>query len=152
MTTRRSADMVKTGIGVGCLMLGVFAFSNLAFAEVTAVGGMNFAATDSSSVTASCLRMVGALFFCLGVFAGGIHLYRRFAAKGVGSSKRRLVVRERLALSSKSSLALVSLDGKEFVVASGSEHVTLVPTNAITANSFSEALTEETELEEVFNA
>jgi flagellar biogenesis protein FliO len=96
--------------------------------------------------------MVGALFFCLGVFAGGVHLYRRFAVKGGVSSKRRLVVRERLTLSSKSSLTLVSLDGKEFVVASGSEHVTLIPTNTITANSFSEALSEETELEGVFNA
>jgi hypothetical protein len=44
------------------------------------------------------------------------------------------------------------LDGKEFVVASGSEHVTLVPTNAITAVSFSESLDDETRREEVFNA
>jgi hypothetical protein len=63
-----------------------------------------------------------------------------------------MVVRERLALSSKSALVLVSLDGKEFVVASGSEHVTLVPTNAITAVSFSESLDDETRREEVFNA
>lgn len=151
MIKQSSAHLVRIGIVVGCLA-EVIGVPNLAWAEVAAVGGMNFASSDSSSVTASCLRMVGALFFCLGVFAGGIHLYRRFATKGGGGSKRRLVVRERLALSSKSSLTLVSLDGKEFVVASGSEHVTLIPTNAITANSFSEALTEETELEEVFNA
>jgi len=123
-----------------------------AVAEVTSVGVTSFGAADSGSVTASCLRMVGALFFCLGVFAGGVHLYRRCATKAGGLSKRRMVVRERLALSSKSSLVLVSLDGKEFVVASGSENVTLVPTNTITAASFSESLDEESGQDEVFNA
>jgi hypothetical protein len=63
-----------------------------------------------------------------------------------------MMVRERLSLSSKSALILVSLDGKEFIVASGSEHVTLVPTNTIMAASFSESLDVETAREEVFNA
>ena len=121
-------------------------------AEIAPPEALQFATTDSASVTASCLRMVGALFFCLGVFAGGIHLYRRVATKAGVVSKRRMVVRERLAISSKSSLVLVSLDGKEFVVASGAENVTLVPTNVITSNSFSESLKEEAEREEVFNA
>jgi hypothetical protein len=63
-----------------------------------------------------------------------------------------MVVRERLSLSSKSALVLVSLDGKEFVVASGSEQVTIVPTNTIMATSFSESLDQEITPEEVFNA
>lgn len=152
MTGISASRVVEVLLGIACVTVVATLSPSLVAAEMTSNGAMNFAASDSGSVTASCLRMVGALFFCLGVFAGGIHLYRKFALKAVGTSKRRMVVRERLALSSKSSLVLVSLDGKEFVVASGSENVTLVPTNAITASAFSESLDEESEREEVFNA
>jgi flagellar biogenesis protein FliO len=144
--------VVKNGVSWMCVFAIVTVVPRVVSAEIPSVIGANFAAADSGSVTASCLRMIGALFFCLGVFAGGVHLYRKFGNKVGSSSKRRMVVRERLALSSKSALVLVSLDGKEFVVASGSEHVTLVPTNAITAVSFSESLDDETRREEVFNA
>jgi flagellar biogenesis protein FliO len=129
--------VMRSGMWWTCVLAIFAVIPRIVAAEMPAVMGASFAATDSGSVTASCLRMVGALFFCLGVFAGGVHLYRKFGTKSGASSKRRMMVRERLSLSSKSALILVSLDGKEFIVASGSEHVTLVPTNTNMAASFS---------------
>jgi flagellar biogenesis protein FliO len=144
--------VIRSSMWWTCVFAFIAVVPRIVSAEIPAVGVVNFGANDSGSATASCLRMVGALFFCLGVFAGGVHLYRKFVHKVGTASKRRMIVRERLSLSSKSALILVSLDGKEFVVASGSEHVTLVPTNTIMAASFSESLEDETTREEVFNA
>jgi flagellar biogenesis protein FliO len=152
MNQRIVTRVIRSGMRWTCVFAFLVLIPRIVSAELPVVGSANFAASDSSSVTASCLRMVGALFFCLGVFAGGVHLYRKFGSRVGTSSKRRMIVRERLSLSSKSALVLVSLDGKEFVVASGSEHVTIVPTNTIMATSFSESLEQETSPEEVFNA
>ena len=152
MNQRFVTRVMRSGMSWTCVLAVLVVIPRILVAETPAVGIANFAASDSGSVTASCLRMVGALFFCLGVFAGGVHLYRKFGSRGGTSSKRRMVVRERLSLSSKSALVLVSLDGKEFVVASGSEQVTIVPTNSIMATSFTESLDQETAPEEVFNA
>ncbi len=144
--------VVRSCLWWTCVFAFLGVFPRIVFAESSTVAVVNFGAADSGSVTASCLRMVGALFFCLGIFAGGVHLYRRFGNKVGSASKRRMIVRERLSLSSKSALMLVSLDGREFIVASGSEHVNLVPTNTIMAASFSESLEDETAREGVFNA
>jgi flagellar biogenesis protein FliO len=74
----------------------------------------------------SVLRMVGGLFLCVGLFGFGIHLYKRYLLPRSLSSDRRLKVVERLQLTQKSSLLLVTLDGKEFLVSTGAEQSRLI--------------------------
>lgn len=138
------------------VVLGMaLAFPTLAMAElpsdVSSVA-QGFAAADQSSVASSCFRMVGALFFCLGAFAAGIHLYRRYMGKHGVAGRRRLIIRERVALTPKATLMVVSLDGKEFLVASGTEKVTLLPSHALSAAHFGDSLSEVCDEVEAFNA
>lgn len=107
---------------------------------------------EQRGVAGSCIRMVGGLFLCLGLFAAGIHMYRRYVAKhGIGG-KRRLTIRERLPISPKASLLVVALDGKEFLVSTGSDRVTVIPSHALAVNDFSDSFTEACEDSEAFNA
>jgi flagellar biogenesis protein FliO len=70
--------------------------------------------------------MIGGLFLCFGLFGAGVHLYRRYVIPRATSDKRRLQIIERLPLTSKSSLLLVKLDGKEFMLSTGSEATRLI--------------------------
>jgi flagellar biogenesis protein FliO len=74
----------------------------------------------------SLFRMMGGLLFCLGVFGGGVHLYRRFVAPVSQSGKRRMRVIERLPLTQKSTLVMVSCDGREILLTVGSETARVV--------------------------
>ena len=80
----------------------------------------------SFNAQSSVLRMVGGLFLCVGLFGFGIHLYKRYLLPRSLSSDRRLRVVERLQLTQKSSLLLVTLDGKEFLVSTGAEQSRLI--------------------------
>ncbi len=94
---------------------------------------------DSFNAQSSALRMVGGLFLCLGLLGAGVHVYKRYVVPRSSASQRRMQVVERLQLSPKSALLLVTLDGKEFVMATGSESTRFVP-----LQSRNEALFEET--------
>jgi flagellar biogenesis protein FliO len=72
--------------------------------------------------------MLGGFLFCLGLFAAGIHLYKRFFLRANGTVQRRLRVIERLPITQKNSLLLVELDGREVLLATGPDAPTvLVP-------------------------
>lgn len=95
---------------------------------------------DSFNAQSSALRMVGGLFLCLGLLGAGVHVYKRCVLPRSLSSQRRMQVVERLQLSSKSALLLVKLDGKEFVMSTGSESARLVPLQSRSEEIFEETL------------
>jgi flagellar biogenesis protein FliO len=84
------------------------------------------AGAESFSAQSSVLRMVGGLFLCFGMLGFGVHLYKRFVLPRALSAQRRMQVVERIQLSQKSSLVLVKLDGKEFLMATGPEASRLI--------------------------
>jgi flagellar biogenesis protein FliO len=95
-----------------------------------------------ASMLSSSLKMVGALFFCLGIFAVGVKLARRFAPTPMTSRRRRLEIREKISLNSKSAIFLIAVDNREYLVTSGSEHTSIQPAHSITTPIFSESLDE----------
>lgn len=88
----------------------------------------------------SVLRMVGGLFLCFGVLGFGLHLYKRYVLPRSFSAQRRLHIVERLQLSQKSALVLVKLDGKEFLMTTGSESTRLISPPHKTEEIFEETL------------
>lgn len=98
------------------------------------------ASTENYSFAGSFVRMIGGFLLCLGVFAGGIYLYRRYGAVGIRGVSRRLMIIERMPITAKSAVTLVSLDGKEFIVTSGPDNLRVVPTHAVGKDTFDESL------------
>jgi flagellar biogenesis protein FliO len=94
------------------------------------------------SMVSSSLKMIGALFFCLGVFAIGVRLARRFGPTPKTLRRRRIEVRERLSLNSKSAIFLIAVDNREYLVTSGSEQTSILPAHSVSAPMFSESLDE----------
>jgi flagellar biogenesis protein FliO len=86
--------------------------------------------------------MLGGLLLCLALLAAGLKVYQRFNPTATVGRARRLEVKERVAISSKASLTLVSLDGREFLVASGSEAVSVIPTRTKADDVFDQSLAE----------
>jgi flagellar biogenesis protein FliO len=84
--------------------------------------------------------MVGGLFLCFGVLGFGLHLYKRYVLPRSFSAQRRLHIVERLQLSQKSALVLVKLDGKEFLMTTGSESTRLISPPHKTEEIFEETL------------
>lgn len=73
------------------------------------------------------LRMIQGLLLCGGVFFIGIFLYRKMTGQKITlRSARRLAIVERCALSSKASLLLCKLDGREVLLAVGADRVTKI--------------------------
>lgn len=69
-------------------------------------------------------RMIGGLAICLILILVGVAVLKRFN-KYVGvSAERRLKIKERLPISNKTSLVLIELNGKEVLIAVGSDSVT----------------------------
>ncbi len=95
---------------------------------------------DSFSAQSSALRMVGGLFLCLGLLGAGVHIYKKYVLPRAMSSQRRMQIVERLQISPKSALILITLDGKEFVMTSGSETTRLVPLQSRNEELFEETL------------
>jgi flagellar biogenesis protein FliO len=110
------------------------------------VSSSNVAATATlaaePSMASSTLTMVAGLCFCLGVFALGMRISKRFMKSAGASRKRRMEIRERLSLSSKTTLFLVAVDNREYLIANGSDAVSVTPTNSMTTPLFSESLDE----------
>lgn len=96
--------------------------------------------TESYSFAGSFIRMIGGFLLCLGVFAGGIVLYRRYGTMAIRGVSRRLTVIERIPITAKSALSLVSLDGREFLVTSGPDNLRVVSTQTVGKDSFDESL------------
>ena len=95
---------------------------------------------DSFNAQTSALRMAGGLFLCLGLLGAGVHIYKKYVLPRSLSSQRRMQVVERLQLSPKSALVLVKLDGKEFMMTTGSEATRLVPLQSRNEELFEESL------------
>jgi flagellar biogenesis protein FliO len=112
----------------------------------------SFAAQGESSLASSSARMIGGLFLCLGVFAFGVRMFKKYTSGPQVASRRRIEVRERVQLSSKSSLLLVAVDNREFLVARGSETVQIVPNQSGAAELFAESLDGVSNENEAFNA
>lgn len=88
----------------------------------------------------SALRMIGGLFLCLGAFGCALHVYKRYVLPRNASTRRRLQIIERLQISQKSALVLVKLDGREFIMSTGTESSRLVPLSDRREELFDEAL------------
>ncbi len=151
------SHLAATGFFASLLVNGgldPFAIS-AAVAEQAALPGLTLGTAQpggfSPSIMSTSARMIGGLFLCLGVFAIVVRLLKRHGVRS-GTGRRRIEVKERIALSSKASLTLVAIDNKEFLVASGSESVSILPTRAIPPGLFAESLDEVAHEEEAFNA
>jgi flagellar biogenesis protein FliO len=94
------------------------------------------------NMVSSTITMLGALCFCLGVFAVGVRFLRRFSAGAGPMRRRRIEVREKMALSSKASLFLIAVDNREYLIAQGSDSVSVTPTHSITTPLFAESMDE----------
>jgi flagellar biogenesis protein FliO len=130
-----------------CISSASFLCAGTALAEPLAVG-----VPEPFSVTGSLIRMLGGLFLCVGVFGGAIHVYKRYVLKSSVGMRRRLTVLERVAVSQKGSILLVSLDGKEFVVATGADKPRIVSPTREEPAYFGDSLDEACGAQETFNA
>jgi hypothetical protein len=135
MVVRRvlSTFGVMIAVSVGCLNTAE------CFAEVMGRSEMSVGSAPFD-MTGSALRMVGGLLLCLGLLAAGVRLQRRYGLGVAGSAKRRLQVLERVAISSKGALLLVALDGREFVLATGTEAAKLVLSQPRSNSTFDDEL------------
>ena len=139
--------MVRVGIGflVSC---SAWMYVTVAYADDQAQKTIPWnASTPASPVEVeqfdaknSALRMIGGLFLCFGLLGGGVHIYRRYVLPRAMSDKRRLQIVERLPLSAKSSLLLVKLDGKEFMLSTGPEAARLIAPPRQSEELFDETL------------
>jgi flagellar biogenesis protein FliO len=96
--------------------------------------------------------MIGGLFLCFGVLGVGVHLYKKYVLPRALSSQRRIQVVERLQLSQKSQLLLMKLDGKEFLMTTGSESARLVPLQSSSQDLFEETLSSACNDVDAYNA
>jgi flagellar biogenesis protein FliO len=91
-----------------------------------------------SSSGTSLFRMFGGLLFCLGVFGAGIHLSRRYGFAQPKGSKRRMKVIEKMQLTQKSSLLLVSCDGRELLLSVGPDQARVLQSQLSSSREFFE--------------
>jgi flagellar biogenesis protein FliO len=126
--------------------------TGVAAAEPGQIGLSTIPTAEPISVSGSVVRMLGGLFLCIGAFTGGIHLYRKFLLKGPIGGGRRLTILERVSVSQKGSVALVSLDGREFLVTVGPDSPRIVPVSDARGETFAESLGVECPDQELFNA
>lgn len=139
----------------GIVLVALILLISTAMADAQSSGLIPGASTlgqmEPINTTGSCLRMIGALCLCLGVFAGGVQLYKSRGGVSRLGSKRRLMIREKLPLSAKSSIFLVSLDGREFLVSSGPDQIQFIPSPKGTELDFGESLQDACGNGEVFD-
>ena len=69
------------------------------------------------------VMMLQGLAFCVGIFLIGSWIFKRYAPRRfvASASGRRMKIVERLAVTSRSSIALIEVDGREVLVSLGSE-------------------------------
>jgi flagellar biogenesis protein FliO len=147
----RNHTMLAVVLGVGILLL-LPGYSSAESQDSTAAIAASFASGSGPSMTSTGLRMFGGLFLCLGVFALGVRLFKRYATHPQSATRRRIEIRERIQLSSKSSLLLVAVDDKEYLITRGSETVCIVPNQSSSAEMFAESLNDASDDVEAYNA
>jgi flagellar biogenesis protein FliO len=113
---------------------------------------MPVASPEDFSTAGAFVKMLGAFLFCLGLFAAGIHLYRKYGGVTARPGARRMAVLERLAVTHKSAVYLVSLDGKEFLLTSGPDNLRIVSAPTSSSATFDESLAAACQDVEVGNA
>lgn len=134
------------------LSAAVLLCAGSAAAEPMSASTVPMVTQEPFNVTGSLIRMLGGLFLCVGLFGAAIHVYKRYVLKGRVGTGRRLSVVERVPVSSKGSLLLLSLDGREFVVATGSDAPRIVSVPGDRKDNFAASLEEAFGEEESFNA
>lgn len=92
------------------------------------------------SMLRSTLKMLGGLCLCIGALGIGVRLMRRFGGPGKSTRRRRIEVRERTALSGKTTLFLIAIDNREYLVANGANSISVTPTHSVTTPLFAESL------------
>ena len=102
---------------------------------------------QAESVDKSGYSMVVGLGSCIAVLFGGLALAKKAGWVKVPTHNRSVQVLEKIALSSKSSLCVIEAEGKKYLIAVGSERVSLVSrlgkeSNALEDDSFEEFLCE----------
>ena len=145
---RVSRDVVALGLVFVVLTMS----ADAALAESIASQLSGLSSPEPFSMSGSLLRMVGGLFLCIGAFTGGVHVYRKYLLKAPVGMRRRLSVIERVSVSAKGSVALVSLDGKEYLVTAGTDTPRIVPVQSSRPELFEESLAQVYRQEESFNA
>jgi flagellar biogenesis protein FliO len=78
----------------------------------------------------------------LGTFALGVRIMRKMPGYQSPQRRRRLEIREKLALSNKAALYVVAVDNREYLIASGSDSTSITPTHTLTTPLFAESLDE----------
>lgn len=76
-------------------------------------------------------RALQGLLFCLGVLLVGAHLVKKYK-KPSSQSQSPFNIEGRIHLSPKTTITLLSVEGKRVVVASGSDQVSLLPLDSST--------------------
>jgi len=145
---KRRGWLLGEGVKFLCLFVALFvAFGPMSVrADEGVAPGWSAASAQKASqaepfnAQSSVLRMVGGLFLCFGMLGFGLHIYKRHVLPRSLSSSRRLQVVERLQISQKSALVLVKLDGKEFLMTTGTEQSRLVPLQERREDLFDETL------------
>ncbi|MBX7139240.1 MAG: flagellar biosynthetic protein FliO [Oligoflexia bacterium] len=79
--------------------------------------------SEKQEVSLSAIKMIQALGLCIGVFLIATFLVRKYGPKNLMPTGRRLRVREKLPVTSKTSLMLIEVDERPFLVAVGPDHV-----------------------------
>jgi flagellar biogenesis protein FliO len=79
------------------------------------------------------MNMIQGLALCLGLFAFVVFVIKKTHRVSRGSQQARMILHERLALTTKSSLHLVEVDGRCFLIGCGAEHVTIAPQQGLHA-------------------
>lgn len=124
-----------------CLFLVIIGIWGEFGFECAAQGGpVGIASGEPFDMTSSMIRMLGGFLFCLGLFAAGIHLYKKFFLRTSGAVQRRLRIVERLPISQKNSLLLVELDGREVLLATGPDAPTVLVPNVRRDLTFEDSL------------
>jgi len=102
---------------------------------------------QAESVDKTGYSMVIGLGSCIAVLFGGLALAKKAGWVKVPTHNRSVQVLEKIALSSKSSLCVIEAEGKKYLIAVGSERVSLVSrlgkeSSTIEDESFEEFLCE----------
>ncbi len=91
----------------------------------------NWRSETETSVAGAGMRMIQALALCVGALLVGLHLFKKYnKTAGRAPSGRKMRVIERIAVSAKTSLVMLDVEGRTVVISVGPDHVSQVQTEA----------------------
>ncbi|MEZ4753960.1 MAG: hypothetical protein R3A13_06560 [Bdellovibrionota bacterium] len=88
----------------------------------------NWKESGENSVMESSGKMFSGLALCLGVLLVGSGLYKRLQGKSPANKDGKMCIIEKMQVTSKTSLILCEVRGKEYLVAVGGENVSFANT------------------------